>query len=297
MGARRPALAVRRLGVLTVEVRSALYAGFRTRELAVEGQGPTCVLLHGFGHPSDCWRPVLDRLASAGRSALAVDLPGFGRADDTRRGPKLPQLDAFVSDVVAHHGGDTPVTLVGNSLGGLMAVRAASRPLPVGAAVPLAAAGFGWTRAIRLGTVGGLRPIALLAEIPVPQAIRRPLVDTVVRSLMYGDRSAADPAMIELLTATIGDRTAGRRLMRAAVAYAAQVSTRQTISGVTCPVTVVHGGRDRIVSLAASRRLHAFLPGSTLVVLAKAGHCPQLDAPDTVTALALQAHLTEQESA
>jgi pimeloyl-ACP methyl ester carboxylesterase len=281
---------------LSIQTRSALYAGYRTRELAVAGDGPTCVLLHGFGHPADCWRPVLTRLAAAGRSAVAVDLPGFGRAEDTRRGPKLPQLDAFVTDVVRRHGARTPVTLVGNSLGGLMAVRAASRSLPIAAAVPLAAAGFGWTPAIRVGTIGGLRPIAVLAEIPVPQLIRRPLVDAIVRLLMYGDRSDADPAMIELLTTTIHDRTAARRLMRAAIAYAAQVSTHQRIDGVTCPVTVVHGGRDRIVSLAASRRLHAFIPGSALVVLDKAGHCPQLDAPDTVTELALRAHHTDKES-
>jgi pimeloyl-ACP methyl ester carboxylesterase len=279
---------------LSIEVRSALYAGYRTRELVVAGDGPTCVLLHGFGHPADCWRPVLTRLAAAGRSAIAVDLPGFGRADDTRRGPKLPQLDAFVSDVVRRHGVKAPVTLLGNSLGGLMAVRAASRTLPIVAAVPLAAAGFGWTPAVRVGTIGGLRPIAVLAEIPVPQVIRRPLVDVVVKLLMYGDLSDADPAMIELLTRTIHDRTAARRLMRSAIAYAAQVSTHQRIDGVTCPVTVVHGGRDRIVSLAASRSLHAQLPGSSLVVLEKAGHCPQLDAPDAVTALALRAHQTDE---
>jgi pimeloyl-ACP methyl ester carboxylesterase len=279
---------------LSIEVRSALYAGYRTRELVVAGDGPTCVLLHGFGHPADCWRPVLTRLAAAGRSAIAVDLPGFGRADDTRRGPKLPQLDAFVSDVVRRHGVKAPVTLLGNSLGGLMAVRAASRTLPIVAAVPLAAAGFGWTPAVRVGTIGGLRPIAVLAEIPVPQVIRRPLVDVVVKLLMYGDLSDADPAMIELLTPTIHDRTAARRLMRSAIAYAAQVSTHQRIDGVTCPVTVVHGGRDRIVSLAASRSLHAQLPGSSLVVLEKAGHCPQLDAPDAVTALALRAHQTDE---
>ena len=280
---------------MSIQTRSALYAGYRTRELVVAGDGPTCVLLHGFGHPADCWRPVLTRLAEAGRSAIAVDLPGFGRADDIRRGPKLPQLDAFVGDVVRHHGAETPVTLVGNSLGGLMAVRAASRPQPVAAAVPLAAAGFGWTPAIRVGTIGSLRPIAVLAEIPIPLVIRRPLIDAVVRQLMYGDRSDADPQMIELLTTTINDRHAARRLMRAAIAYAAQVSTSQQINGVTCPVTVVHGGRDRIVSLAASRRLHTSIPGSTLVVLEKAGHCPQLDAADAVADLALRAHHTVKE--
>jgi hypothetical protein len=81
-----------------IDSQRSCYAGYVTRELAVEGTGPKFVLLHGFGHP------------------------GFGHADDTRRGRKLPQLDAFVAEVIAQHGSREPVTVIGNSLGGLMAV-------------------------------------------------------------------------------------------------------------------------------------------------------------------------------
>jgi len=264
------------------------YAGYATRELVVEGIGPKFVLLHGFGHTADCWRPVLQRLAKKGRSAIAVDLPGFGHAGDTRRGRKLPQLDAFVADVIAEHGNREPVTVIGNSLGGLMAMRTAAAGLPIRAALPLCAAGFGWTPAVRVGAVGNLRPLAVLANVPVSPRVRRRAANTVGALLMYGDRARADPAMIELLTAQISDSAGTRRLVRAAIGYVSEVSTHQRIGPVACPVTVVHGLHDRIVSVAASRRLQQQVPHSTLVLLPRAGHCPQLDAPDDVTRLAIR---------
>jgi pimeloyl-ACP methyl ester carboxylesterase len=269
-----------------ITTRSARYAGYATRELVVEGQGPAFVLLHGFGHASDCWRLILERMARAGRSAVAVDLPGFGQADRTGPGPQLAQLDAFVADVVERHSVSAAVTLVGNSLGGLVAVRAAAR-LPIRAALVLCAAGFGWTAPVRMSAAVNLRAVALLSELPVPQSIRRPSVDALARSLMYADRRRADPEMLELLTATLHDRAAGRQLMRAALAYATEVKTDQPVGPISCPVTIVQGRRDRIVSVAAGRRLHSLIPHSRFVVLEKAGHCPQLDAPDTVTALAV----------
>jgi pimeloyl-ACP methyl ester carboxylesterase len=298
VGTRRPGVEARRLVFLTALItRGARYAGYATRELAVEGDGPMFVLLHGFGHPADCWRPILDRLAAAGRPAVAVDLPGFGHADRTLAGPQLPQLDAFVAELVAQHGSSAPVTVVGNSLGGLMAVRAAAARLPVRAALPLCAAGFGWTRPIQIATVGNLRPIALAAELPVPQCIRQPIVHMVVRILMYGNWMHVDPVMVELLTAQLRSRNGSRELMRAALADVTEVGTGQRVGPVDCPVTVVHGKRDRIVSLTASRHLHTLIPDSNLVVLEKAGHCPHLDAPDDITALAIRLGTITKETA
>src|SRR3954451_18390578 len=95
-------------------------AGYETRVLELEGEGPPLLLLHGWADSADTWRLVLDRLARRGpaarsrrppgvggaraparlarrgRRALAVALPGFGAADGLERiGPMLPQLDRF----------------------------------------------------------------------------------------------------------------------------------------------------------------------------------------------------------
>ena len=100
-------------------------AGYETRALELEGEGPPLVLLHGYGDSADTWRLVLERLGRAGRAALAVDLPGFADADDLEHGEMLPQYDASPP-----RRSSTPrrerrraVVVAGNSLGGCVALR------------------------------------------------------------------------------------------------------------------------------------------------------------------------------
>jgi pimeloyl-ACP methyl ester carboxylesterase len=51
-------------------------------------------------------------------------MPGFGHTERREPGPIMPQLDAFIDDVIADTG---PVILMGNSLGACVSVRAAAR--------------------------------------------------------------------------------------------------------------------------------------------------------------------------
>src|SRR5215211_6063396 len=92
-------------------------AGYRTRALELEGEGPPLLLLHGFADSADTWRIVLDRLARAGRRALALDLPGYGAASPLKGGAILPQLDSFARAGVEHMG-EKGAIVAGNSLGG-----------------------------------------------------------------------------------------------------------------------------------------------------------------------------------
>jgi len=105
----------------------ANYGGFETRELIVDGVGSPVILLHGFADSAETWLAVLAGLAEQGRAAHAYDLPGFGSADALDPGPVLVQLDRFVSAVVATHRAGGPV-LIGNSLGAILALRAACEP-------------------------------------------------------------------------------------------------------------------------------------------------------------------------
>src|SRR3954464_9877872 len=96
-------------------------AGHTTRALEVEGAGPGIVLLHGWGDSADTWRPLLDELATCGRRAIAVDLPGFGQATRLSPGAILPQLDDFALALIHEWGAGEPVVVAGSTLGGCVA--------------------------------------------------------------------------------------------------------------------------------------------------------------------------------
>lgn len=268
--------------------RPAEYAGYMTRELYVTGADPAIVLIHGFGDSAGTWNLVLSRLAAIGRAGIAVDLPGFGAAEALAPGPILPQLDAFVADVVQRHGARQSVVLVGNSLGGLLTVRAAADgALPIRGILAVGTAGTGWTRLLRIVTQGNLGRVAWLAKAPVPAW----LLTLTARVMMYGRWQAADPVELRRFTRQL----AARPIMATALALLPEVTAITQLAHVTCPTTVLHGRRDRLVSMEAAQRLHDLIPCSRLVVLPRSGHCPQLDAADEVVTLATQLATTNPE--
>lgn len=270
--------------------RRTEYAGVGTRELYVEGAGPTLVLVHGFGHPAPCWRPVLERCAAAGQAAIAVDLPGFGDADPPSTGPFLPQLVRFLRAVVTTHGVGTPVVLVANSLGASTAVRLldTESDLPVRGLVALDTATDQWTRLMKAGMICRGRTLAGLARLPLPAAIFGYGANIVGARLLYGDYRLADPTAVTLLTDQLSSRRVRRDFAVLGGRLMFEVAVVATAHDITYPTVFVHGTRDKLVEVAASRHLHAANPQSRLELLDGIGHCPQLDAPDRITDLALQ---------
>ena len=63
-------------------------------DLAVEtlGSGPAVLLLHGFPHTRAIWRTVAPRLAAAGLTVIAPDLPGLGDSPRAGGGYAAPAI-------------------------------------------------------------------------------------------------------------------------------------------------------------------------------------------------------------
>ena len=266
-----------------IEERRATYAGFGTRELAVEGTGCTVVLVHGFGHSADAWVPVLKLLSEAGQAAVAVDLPGFGSADPLHKGELVPQLDAFLAEVVDHYGASEPAVVVGNSLGAAVAARAARNPdLPIGAVMPIDIAGVAWTSLASRGLVPLEASMRSLSRVRVLPRVHRAVLKWALSRLLYGERSAVDPQVVDAIADTIVDLGAASRLFHQGARFKAELDQTRYHGGIRVPMTVVHGRHDLLVPSEASHIVHRANPGSRLVVLAHAGHCPQLDAPRAI---------------
>jgi len=85
------------------------------------GRGqPSVVALHGWGRNSSDWNNAL-----RGQDALALDLPGFGNTPAPDSAWGSDEYAALVVEAIAAET-STPLTLVGHSFGGRVAVRIAA---------------------------------------------------------------------------------------------------------------------------------------------------------------------------
>ncbi len=88
--------------------------------VAVMGDGPLVLLLHGFPQFWWSWRHQLPALADAGFRVAAMDLRGFGASDKPPRGYDPRTLAEDASGVIRSLG-DRDAVVVGQGLGGLVA--------------------------------------------------------------------------------------------------------------------------------------------------------------------------------
>lgn len=104
---------------------------------------PPVVLIHGIGRSLEDWQPTQD-LLSRDHRVISLDLPGFGL---TRRMQGHWGLEGFARAVVAlldALGEQRPVHVMGNSLGGAVAMTlAANHPNRVASLLLVNSAGFG----------------------------------------------------------------------------------------------------------------------------------------------------------
>jgi pimeloyl-ACP methyl ester carboxylesterase len=245
------------------------------------------VLLHGYCDSADTWLPVLAQLGAAGIPAIAVDLPGFGEAEQLRPGPMLPQLDTFTAAVIREQSVLGTVVLAGNSLGGTTGLRAAQNArLPLAGVVSIAAPGFvdSWLiRAVARYPI----PLRLYSSLPlpIPRFLVRTVAEQVVPRLLYADAATADASQVKRFLDLFPDYRSTATRLQQARQLVSELADAYRLETVHMPLLVVACGKDRLVSSASGRQLHALVPHSRLLVREDWGHCPQLDDPVEVAEL------------
>jgi pimeloyl-ACP methyl ester carboxylesterase len=251
------------------------------RDEGPRGDPAPIVLLHGTSsslHTWDGWVAGAGDVAGLkeSRRVIRLDLPGFGltgpfRDHDYRVEHYAEFVHAFLDRL-----GVSRCVLVGNSLGGQIAmVTLLARPARVDRLILIDSAGYPLApAAIPIGfQIARLPVFNLIARITLPRAI----VEDSVRNV-YGDAARVTPELVDRyfeLTLREGNRHAlAKRLKLAAVDA---ITAR--IPEIRVPTLILWGDRDRLIPAESGRRFATDIAGSRLQTFAELGHVPHEEDP------------------
>lgn len=261
--------------------------------------GPAIVCVHGLGGSAVNWAAIAPMLTGCCR-LLALDLAGHGFTESNGRGTDVTRNRALLHRFIEAVPG-APVILMGNSMGGMIALLEAS-------AAPDAVAG--------LILLDPAVPFVLARPDPFVAAMFAMYLTPGLRRLMVARRRrwsaeqmvagmlalcCVDPARVSpdvvsqhvavlrrraSFTDTERDFAAAMRSVIVTSGYLSGAAYRRGIREITSPVLLVHGARDRLVPVAAARAVVRANRAWSMVVLLDVGHVPQLEAPhDTARAI------------
>lgn len=257
------------------------FAGFSTRVLELEGDGPPLVFFHGFSDSADTWRATMASLGRLDRRAVAVDLPGFGKASELKPGKVLPQLDRFAEAVVRYAAPDGGAVAVGNSLGGCIALRLAEREdLDLAGSVPVAPAGLDMARWLRIIERDPVVRFLLASPVPLPEFAIRRAVAEVYRRIAFHRGGSIDGKAIDAFTSHFAEQRTVARYLATGRALLPELKDPFRLDRVECPVLVIWGEKDAMVYAKGAQRVLDAVPGAQLELLADCGHCPQVECTD-----------------
>lgn len=246
--------------------------------VAVLGQGPPLLLLHGFDSSFLEFRRIAPLLAQS-HQLFIPDLFGFGfcpRPALARYGPAsvLEHLTALLNEISCRSAGSagTPVGLIGASMGGSVAVELARRHAEqISRLLLLAPAGL-------TGRPMPLPPLldGLGVRFLALSGVRRGLC----RSAFADPDRDVGPAELEIaslhLAAPAWGLALGRFARSGGFAGCGAPLPPQ-------PIEVLWGADDRILRQPQKRAVLALL-GDRVRELPRCGHLPHIDQPDTVAA-------------
>jgi sigma-B regulation protein RsbQ len=247
--------------------------------------GRPMVFAHGFGCSSEMWRDVAPRFENE-HLVVRFDHVGAGASDLSAYDKgKYDSLHGYADDVleILEDLDLSDVVFVGHSVSSMIGVLAATKdPSRFGALIlvgpsPRYVNTDDYTGGFEQEDIDSLLD-ALDANYLGWSATMAPLI--------MGNSS--NPALGQSLTDSFcsTDPTIARHFAR--VTFLSD--NRHDLPRVTTPTLVLQCQEDIIAPRAVGQFVHESIPDSTLVVLNATGHCPNLSAPDELTAQ-IQAYL------
>ncbi|MDN5746253.1 MAG: alpha/beta hydrolase [Nocardioidaceae bacterium] len=243
------------------------------------GSGEPVVLIHGIGHRKEAWEPIFERLAES-HDVIALDLAGFGSSAPYPRGTHY-DMDNACAHLAANfeRWGLQRPHVVGNSLGGGIALELAARGL-VSSATALSPAGF-FGRVDRFQALVPLLFMWLTSHVPdaaLKAIARSGLGRRMIGFMLYAHPERASAEATYRDARALRDGAGFLPTLRSGVRYSFTAQPQ-------VPVTVAWGTGDRLLPYRQASTARQRLPQATHIALHDAGHVPMLDVPDRICEL------------
>ncbi len=276
--------------------------------------GPLVLLIHGFGASVGHWRHNQSVLAQQAE-VYALDLLGFGASDKPRSvladEPPEPGALRYCFDLWARQvvdflaevarAGERPVHLIGNSIGGMVALDAA---------VLLSQAGRPPAQVILIDCAQRTLDEKRVAQLPAWEQATRPAVKALVRQRWlitplfrflarpafirqvlrqaYPSGAHVDEELIALLHRPSTDPGASESF-RGFINLFEDHLAPDLLAQLQLPVRMIWGAEDPWEAPAEARRWRdTYACIKALEVLPGAGHCPHDERPEAVNPLLLE---------
>jgi pimeloyl-ACP methyl ester carboxylesterase len=229
------------------------------------GSGKALVLLHGAGDQAGTWSGVAFGLARSYR-LIIPDLPGHGDSAPSAGPLSMDTVLAGTREVLNRLVPDQPTILVGNSLGGWIAMLLAlEEPRRTSRIIVVNGGGLKGDRAdLTLTPANREEARNLVSALRDPGSAFVPdfVLDDLVRQSESGPiaRLSADPRSME------------------------KYLLEGRIQQIHVPVDLVWGESDRVLDVGYARRMAEQIPAVRLTLIPHCGHAPQQECPQRFAA-------------
>jgi pimeloyl-ACP methyl ester carboxylesterase len=241
------------------------------------------VLLHGFTNCWRAWMPVLEPL-EAQHSILALTAGGHAGGPSFSDGSR-PGL-ASMADIIERQMDEEGIErahLVGNSMGGWLALALALRGRAISVVALCPAAGWERGSPVQAGVCRLFRRNELMLGIV------RPWLETIarrpgMRAIAFREVIAFPRRLGPALALAQLQAAAGCRVPAGLVPEMLDTAVALEVDGIECPVRIGVGSKDRLFpSPEHHARLRRLLPEADWIELEGVGHIPMSDDPDQVS--------------
>jgi pimeloyl-ACP methyl ester carboxylesterase len=266
---------------MPLQLRHARIHGHDVR-YRMAGKGPVILLIHGMAGSSRTWLDVM-KILVRDYTVIAPDLLGHGESAKPMGDYSLGAYASGLRDLLVGSLGIESATLVGQSLGGGVAMQLAYQHPELCERLVLAASG-GLGREVSWVLRALTLPGAEYVIPPLFPRVARRAGDKVMR--FFRDRGVRAPHVAEMWKAYASltetpNRHAFIRTVRAVIDPGGQsVSARDRLYlAAAVPILIAWGDRDDIIPVAHAHATHELLPQSRLEIFEGAGHFLHVEHP------------------